>query len=475
MANSNDKIWKDLISWQIEINKKDSALTKSKPVHDKEIPPIRRSTEIVLDNQKPKGLSMLTLQSKQKNIRTSQKPAYIEKAEIEKAKGNEYFAKQDFRNAQLHYTKAIEINPTVSVYYVNRSLTHIKLNNFIEAERDCTKGIELDPKNTKAYWRRSTALQNLGRLNEAKEDLVVALKLEPKNAAITEDLRKVTLQLDSARKQKEQKKEDDDKSTRVIPINIINETFNPESFEKSLDSRKKQSKPSVPSAKPKNDTANSNKKPVKATTSISSQLSTTNARTEKEKASLSNKPSITKSVDKTESAEPEAKVAAVPKDKALEPTTETDKDSSNKKEANITQVKAVPIITKPFNFSVPRTNFEFERDWKTCKARGNDVLYQYFQSIPPSSFSSLFKSSLESKYFEDMIHILATKYSENKTAEDIFNVLENLSRVRRLDMLVMFLSKKQEEELKSLFDKIKSSNVPAEKLAQVAKIYKIRI
>ncbi|EIE79306.1 hypothetical protein RO3G_04011 [Rhizopus delemar RA 99-880] len=57
----------------------------------------------------------------------------------------------------------------------------------------------------------------------------------------------------------------------------------------------------------------------------------------------------------------------------------------------------------------------------------------------------------------------------------MFNVLENLSRVRRLDMLVMFLSKKQEEELKSLFDKIKSSNVPAEKLAQVAKIYKIHI
>lgn len=207
----------------------------------------------------------------------------------------------------------------------------------------------------------------------------MALKLEPKNAAITEDLRKVTLQLDSARKQKEQKKEDDDKSTRVIPINTINETFNPESFEKSLDSRKKQSKHSVPSAKPKNDTANSNKKPVKATTFISSQLSTTNARTEMEKASLSNKPSITKSVDKTESAKPEAKVAAVPKDKTLEPTTETDKDSSNKKEANTMQVKAVPIITKPFNFSVPRTNFEFERDWKTCKARGNDVLYQYFQ------------------------------------------------------------------------------------------------
>lgn len=57
----------------------------------------------------------------------------------------------------------------------------------------------------------------------------------------------------------------------------------------------------------------------------------------------------------------------------------------------------------------------------------------------------MFKSSLESDYFEQMIHILATKYVEQKTPKDIYNVLDGLSRVKRLDMLLMFLSKQQEK------------------------------
>lgn len=41
-----------------------------------------------------------------------------------------------------------------------------------------------------------------------------------------------------------------------------------------------------------------------------------------------------------------------------------------------------PIVKKsmtPLKVNVPRTNFEFERDWKTFKARGENELYEYFQ------------------------------------------------------------------------------------------------
>lgn len=44
-----------------------------------------------------------------------------------------------------------------------------------------------------------------------------------------------------------------------------------------------------------------------------------------------------------------------------------------------------------------------------------------------------------------MIQILSTQYAQKNTPQDIFNVLEGLSGVKRLDMLVMFLSKKQEQ------------------------------
>lgn len=33
----------------------------------------------------------------------------------------------------------------------------------------------------------------------------------------------------------------------------------------------------------------------------------------------------------------------------------------------------------PIKFNCPRTNFEFERDWKTYKGRNDEILYQYFQ------------------------------------------------------------------------------------------------
>lgn len=40
-----------------------------------------------------------------------------------------------------------------------------------------------------------------------------------------------------------------------------------------------------------------------------------------------------------------------------------------------TTPKPAPVL----KFTCPRTNFEFERDWKTYKGRGDDILYQYFQ------------------------------------------------------------------------------------------------
>lgn len=48
--------------------------------------------------------------------------------------------------------------------------------------------------------------------------------------------------------------------------------------------------------------------------------------------------------------------------------------------SQIPVVMQVPTkITSPLK--CPRTNFEFERDWKTYKNRGDPILYQYLQVI----------------------------------------------------------------------------------------------
>ncbi|KAG1474451.1 hypothetical protein G6F56_000354 [Rhizopus delemar] len=492
------------------------------------------------------------------------KPTYIAKAEAEKIKGNEFFVKKDFHKAKQFYTSAIEINPTVSVYYVNRSMTLLKLKDYMAAERDATKGIELDSKSTKGYWRRSNALQNLGRLDEAKRDLNTALKLEPNNKAISADLKKLeATQFEKEHKLVEKKAAEQQK--RLIPINVINRAFDIEEL-KSTTKKKPAKKENVPSPSTSSsikkdvstDVASSNSLNNTHTSSIHTSNTPKNSMLTNDKP-VNNTPAKTVPTNHTPVKETPVKEVPViikrtnntpvndiltlskpasntptlakPKNNApiediptiIKPTKEapvftepssaksnfldfavshdepkkeplagdepflfrqsspkkTPKieiiDSSAPKEIVKEDVASEPVKALSFKFSVPRTNFEFERDWKTCKARGDDLLYQYFQNIPPSSFSQLFKSSLESKYFEDMIQILSTQYAQKNTPQDIFNVLEGLSGVKRLDMLVMFLSKKQEQDLKALFEKAKLSNVATDKLANIAKKYTIRI
>lgn len=49
-----------------------------------------------------------------------------------------------FQEAIDHYTKAIELNPTVAVYYGNRSFAHMKMESYGFALADANKALELD-------------------------------------------------------------------------------------------------------------------------------------------------------------------------------------------------------------------------------------------------------------------------------------------------------------------------------------------
>ena len=51
---------------------------------------------------------------------------------------------QKFEEAIAEYTRAIELDSTVSIYYGNRSFAHIKLENYGYALTDANKALELD-------------------------------------------------------------------------------------------------------------------------------------------------------------------------------------------------------------------------------------------------------------------------------------------------------------------------------------------
>lgn len=70
-----------------------------------------------------------------------------------------------------HYSKAIELNPNVAIYYGNRSLAYLKTECFGYALSDATKAIEVDKNYVKGYYRRAAAYMSLGKFKQALRDL----------------------------------------------------------------------------------------------------------------------------------------------------------------------------------------------------------------------------------------------------------------------------------------------------------------
>ncbi len=68
------------------------------------------------------------------------------------------------------YSKAIEIDPNVAVYYGNRSLAYLKTECFGYALNDATKAVELDKNYLKGYYRRAAAYMSLGKFKQALRD-----------------------------------------------------------------------------------------------------------------------------------------------------------------------------------------------------------------------------------------------------------------------------------------------------------------
>ena len=63
-----------------------------------------------------------------------------------------YLTEKHFEQAIEYYTKAIEVNPSVAVYYGNRSIAHLKMESYGYALADASKALELDKMYLKVYY-----------------------------------------------------------------------------------------------------------------------------------------------------------------------------------------------------------------------------------------------------------------------------------------------------------------------------------
>lgn len=105
-----------------------------------------------------------------------------QQAEVLKAEANEYFKQEKFQQAVDLYSKALELNPNKSVYYANRSIANLRLENFGYALTDASKAIECDKNYLKAYYRRAAAHMALGKYKVALKDYERVYKVKPNDA-----------------------------------------------------------------------------------------------------------------------------------------------------------------------------------------------------------------------------------------------------------------------------------------------------
>ncbi|XP_052744035.1 serine/threonine-protein phosphatase 5 [Bicyclus anynana] len=103
----------------------------------------------------------------------------IDEAENLKNEANEYFKKQNYDRAIEFYSKAIEKNPRNAVYYANRSIANLRLENFGYALSDASLAIGLDKSYTKAYYRRAASYMSLGKYKLALKDFEYVTKVRP--------------------------------------------------------------------------------------------------------------------------------------------------------------------------------------------------------------------------------------------------------------------------------------------------------
>jgi stress-induced-phosphoprotein 1 len=106
--------------------------------------------------------------------------------------GNEALKQNNFQEAVVQYTKAVNLDPKNKVYYSNRSNAYVQLQKYEEALKDATQTIELDPNWSRGYGRKGVALFFLGRYSLAAKAYEEGLKLEPGNESYKQELTRCT-------------------------------------------------------------------------------------------------------------------------------------------------------------------------------------------------------------------------------------------------------------------------------------------
>ncbi|CAF0784426.1 unnamed protein product [Rotaria sordida] len=337
------------------------------------------------------------------------------KAEYYKDCGNYQFKEKSYSQAIECYTKAIECDPTCSIYFANRAQCQLFEQRYGACEADCTLAIQLDKNYLKAYYRRALARIELEKIEQARQDLEYILTREPSN-------NDAKIKLDELNKNDEIKR-----LGRIYPLS-----------DKPIDKR--------------------STKPLKRIeiqeidTSIISSSQTTKKKTIVIEEMDTNLPSSEPIVQPSSSFPP----PPPPPPSSLQ----SEKPTIVEKPSN----KSIPIPT-----TIPSTGFQFKRDWSNLN---NQIEQQsiYFNKISPKSYKTIFSTGLDSSVFS---RILLLWSNQANIDEHLIDSMYELRQTPRFDTQLSFLSNDDKRLLRTILQRLQNECSSTDKIQTILRDYKI--
>lgn len=331
-----------------------------------------------------------------------------------KEKGNSLVKQNRHEEAVECYTECINIDPENVAVYTNRALCYLRLNQNELAIEDTTEALRLQPNNVKALFRRALAKKALCQYDAAARDLFELQKIEPKNAAAKKELDVV---LELCRKERR------------------------ESLEKNTKTKKKKKKSEKKTEQQKPQPNQADEVPKWRRITIK----------DVQNDDEDDEPPVPTLKEQSSSNRPPAKVP-------LNPTEES------------TRVKPVKLVKN--------TAYDFFQAWNSVK-KGNTKDYaDLLRQLETKRLAKVLSNKLDAPMLNNIIAALSQEIVPQGEGKLACDILEQLSHVERFDMVLLFMSAKEKNELQQLFSKLQAARsqesiVTSEEFDRLRTKYKI--
>ncbi|KAB2006000.1 hypothetical protein ES319_D11G310200v1 [Gossypium barbadense] len=364
-------------------------------------------------------------------------------AASEKELGNEYFKQKKFKEAIDCYSRSIALSPT-AVAYANRAMAYLKIRKFQEAEDDCSEALNLDDRYIKAYSRRATARKELGKLKESIEDAEFGLRLEPNN----QDMKKQHAEFKAL-----YEKEILQKASGVIKKSMqgAQEVGKSATIDNGLgmhtmsDSTQRKGIAAVQGSQTKVSECDKQKKPEKGSVTL-------------EEIGKRN----TSAGNTADGTQLDAEIAGPENLKRDTKSRKQELKASVQDLASRAASRAMAEAAK--SISPPNTAYQFEVSWRALS--GDRSLQAHLLKVTsPSALPQIFKNAMSASMLVDIVKCVATFFRED--VDLAIKYLENLTKVPRFDMLILFLSPTDKADLLKVWDEVFCNEASAIECAEI--------